>query len=336
MPIARMITIKDIAAAIGRSTATVDRVLNNRPGVRDATRRAVLEAAEQLHYPRALRPRRGFDMVLPNAGGFVAALADHARPSGADASAPWTVRVHTCDYADPVGIAKLLRGLAESSAGVALVAVDHIDIRNALRTLIDRSVPVVTMLTDISSLPHQGYVGVDNRVAGRLAGYLIGRFLGDAPANVVVFTGSRAFRGHDEREMGFRSVVREHFPYLAIREVLEIGEDPEAGFAATTRLLDGEAVAAIYNIGAGSAGIARALQAVPRTRKPVFVAHDLSVDTRTYLAAGTIDAVIDQNAAAIVERTIARLIAARGTRLLGVSEMMESRIVLMENIPLDQ
>lgn len=49
-----MVTVKDIAAAVGVSVATVSNVLNERPNVGDATRRKVLEVARRLGY----RPNR--------------------------------------------------------------------------------------------------------------------------------------------------------------------------------------------------------------------------------------------------------------------------------------
>ncbi len=43
-------TVSDIAKSCGLSTATVDRVLNNRPGASAANRQRVMEAAKQLGY----------------------------------------------------------------------------------------------------------------------------------------------------------------------------------------------------------------------------------------------------------------------------------------------
>ena len=43
-------TVSDIARNCGLSTATVDRVLNNRAGVSAANRQRVMEAAKQLGY----------------------------------------------------------------------------------------------------------------------------------------------------------------------------------------------------------------------------------------------------------------------------------------------
>ncbi len=325
-----MATIRDIAKATRHSTATVDRVLNNRPGVRDATRQAILKAAADLNYGRAPALDLAFDIVLPNAGGFMRDLASHMTALATDRP----VRVHFVNYDAPEEIVHRLDALGLKSAGIALVALDHILIREALKSLIQRNTPVVTLLTDISSLPHQGYIGIDNRLAGRLAGHLIGRFLPRTRSQIALFTGSNAYRGHEEREMGFRGMIRENFPHLHILEALEIAESDDAGYDTTRRLLETEPpLAAIYNIGAGSDGIARAISGRDPATKPVFIAHDLSPDTRRHLLSGAIDALIDQNAALTAQRALARLQAAAGHHMLGVCDVMDSRIIFRDNIP---
>jgi DNA-binding LacI/PurR family transcriptional regulator len=50
MPPKRNVTLKTIAEAVGVSTATVSRVLNDRPGVSDAMRQRVLETAQRIGY----------------------------------------------------------------------------------------------------------------------------------------------------------------------------------------------------------------------------------------------------------------------------------------------
>lgn len=62
-------TLADIAAHAGVSEATVSRVLNEKPGVADAKRKAVLTALDLLGYerPSRLRPRTGrpVGLILP-------------------------------------------------------------------------------------------------------------------------------------------------------------------------------------------------------------------------------------------------------------------------------
>jgi LacI family transcriptional regulator len=68
-----MVTVKDIAAAVGVSVATVSNVLNDRPNVGAAIRRKVLEVARQLGYrpnraAQAMRTgrTRAIGLVLPD------------------------------------------------------------------------------------------------------------------------------------------------------------------------------------------------------------------------------------------------------------------------------
>lgn len=329
-----MVTISDIAKATRHSTATVDRVLNNRPGVRETTRQTILKAAADLKYARALPATLTFDFVLPSTGGFMRMLAEYINRLALDSDVGRQVNLHFVNYDAPEALVDLLETFHGSSAGVGLVALDHILIREALKGLIRKNVPVVTLLTDISSLPHQGYIGTDNRLAGRLAGHLIGKFLSGRKGKAAIFTGSRAYRGHEEREMGFRSIMREHFPNLHVLDALEIGESESAALAATKELLASHPdLAAIYNIGAGTGGIAQALRDVPEASKPVLVAHDLSADTRRHLLSGAIDVILDQNAELTAKRAVTRLKSAVDNQMLGVCEVMDSRIIFKDNIP---
>ena len=105
-----------------------------------------------------------------------------------------------------------------------------------------------------------------------------------------------SYRGHEEREMGFRHIVREEFPNLEVVELREMRDDQETAFSEATQLLQRHRdLAEFYNIGAGNEGIARALNANPGQRRIVYIAHELTAHNRARLLDGTLDAVIDQN-----------------------------------------
>src|SRR5205823_7219414 len=90
----------------------------------------------------------------------------------------------------------------------------------------------------ILHVPLDAYVGIDSRQAGRLAGYLLGRFLGTSePKKVAMFAGSLSYRGHEEREMGFRHILAEEFPNLAVVELGEMRDDREQGYVGAAGLL---------------------------------------------------------------------------------------------------
>jgi LacI family transcriptional regulator len=170
-------------------------------------------------------------------------------------------------------------------------------VREAIRGLAADGAQVVTLATDILQAPRVAYVGIDNRQAGRLAGYVLGRFLGTTePRKVAMFAGSLSYRGHEEREMGFRHMLAEEFQNLTIVELREILEDRDKAYAEASALLDRyEDLAGIYNIGAGNRGIARALEERGRERSVVFIGHEATEGTKQLLLDGTMDAVIDQN-----------------------------------------
>ena len=107
----------------------------------------------------------------------------------------------------------------------------------------------------------EDFCTVHLRAPGKVS-YVLGRFLGtSAPKKVALFAGSLSYRGHEEREMGFRHILAEEFPNLQIVELREMLDDREKAFAEASALLDRHGdLAGIYNIGAGNQGIARALK----------------------------------------------------------------------------
>ena len=334
------LTIKDVAKAVRISTATVDRVLNNRPGVRESTRRRVLEAAAAMGYSHVSAHMAGMDFLLPTRPAtFMEQLATLLRKAGAeylpqnDSNAAG-IRIHHIDYNKPEQVARLLAKIRQETSGIGIVTLDHILIRDALKSAIENGVPVITLLSDISSLPHQGFIGVDNRLAGRLAGYLIGRLVPDG--QIAIFTGSQGYRGHEEREMGFRHILRTEFHHLRVLPTLETGENADTGCRVMAELIaTNPELRAVYNTGAGSEGIARAIEEKSAHSHLTFVAHELSSETKPFLLSGVIDAVIDENLPALAARAVNRLAMAARHKMLGTCVAEDARVVVRENVPVD-
>ena len=332
-------TIGDIARAARVSTATVDRVLNERQGVRGVTRARVIAAARAIGYlPDAepappcapapgLRSAERAQHVHGPAGGHLAGLGE-ARAGEVE------VRVHRVDGFSPEALAASLRELQGTSAGIGIIALDHPLVREAIREAAAVGTPVLTLVSDIAHAPRIAYVGIDNRNAGRLAGHLLGRFVPGSAGEVALFAGSLSYRGHEEREMGFRHILADEFPSLRIVELREVRDDLERSYREASRLLaDRPQLRGIYNIGAGNRGIARALEEAGRSREIVFIGHELTEHTRRFLLSGTMDAAIDQNPRVEAREAIDRLLhAARGEH---VPDPMPIRIhaIFRENMP---
>jgi LacI family transcriptional regulator len=336
--------IADIAAAAGVSTATVDRVLHGRPNVRAGTAQRVLKAASALGYlPEGQLAQVGrpaplqLSFLLPAGSNRYLRMLGETVSYSADQLAPYNVRcrVHQVEGFNPQVLAERLLHHGRRSDGVAFMALEHPLVREAVHQLAEMGVPVVTLVSDLSNSRRAAYVGLDNRAAGRTAALLLGRFIGPRPATVALIAGSRSYRGHEEREMGFLSLIEEMFPQLQVAGLREGHDDADTNHRQTRALLEQyPTLAGIYNIGGASDGIARALKESGRDQKVVFIGHGLSPDTRSLLIDGTLDAVITQSPQSVVGNAVRIFRNLRDGRdaMAGV-EALRLNLVLRENLP---
>ncbi|NBZ87165.1 LacI family DNA-binding transcriptional regulator [Stagnihabitans tardus] len=325
-------TLTDISREAGVSPATVDRVLNERPGVKEHTRAHVLAVARRLGYIDRATPTLRLAFLLPQGTNtFIQMLRAQI-----EAQAPEGVatRVETFEGFDPSALAARIAGLRGTVDGLGVIALDHPLVREAIRGLCASGVKVVTLCSDIQSTPRIAYIGTDNAQAGRLAGHVLGRFLG-GQGKVALMAGSLSYRGHQEREMGFRQVLHEDFPELQVVELREMLDDREKARAETLALIDRHPdLAAIYNVGAGSYGIGQALKDRRLAGKIVLIGHEATPGNKAMLLDGTMDAVIDQNPRVEAREALACLTAAlRGEAYTPIPP--RQHIIFRENIPED-
>lgn len=342
MTVTMKATVADIAKSCGLSTATVDRVLNNRPGASAANRQRVMEAAKQLGYLPVLdqvalpsRPAH-LEFFLPiGSNDFMMDLARHIEDYAARLPLVASCRIHNLAGISPNALQAAVENLSLKANGVGVIAVDHPRTRNILREVVEAGLRLVTLVSDVPAAPRSAYVGIDNRVAGRTAALLMGRFLGGRTGHLAMVVGSRSYRGHEEREMGFRSVLSEEFPNLTVTSAVEINDEPEVSYTATMKELHNEPeLLGIYCVGAGRSGVAKALLEAKPQKKPVFICHDLTKETRDYLVDDLADVVIDQNARLIAEQSVIRLLGSIASSAPYLTKkFIEPRLIFKENVP---
>lgn len=339
----RAARIDDVARLAGVSTATVDRVLNERPGVRAVTVQRVLRAAGELGYlaegtlpAAALKPLR-LRILLPAGNNRFLVMLGRLIANSQDLLASFNMRARV-DYIDgfkPELLAQHLRQAGRDADGIAFMALEHPAVREAVAWLAGRGVPAVTLISDLAGTDRVAYVGLENRSVGRTAAYLIARFIGRRPAKVAMIAGSLSYRAHEEREMGFLHLFEERFPEIEVVGLRE-GHDEEARNYRQTKMLLARHpdLAGIYNIGGGPEGIARALREAGRHHEVVFVGHGLTPETRALLIEGVMDAVITQNPHMALMDCVSIFANLRAGRPAshGV-ERPRTEIILPENLP---
>jgi LacI family transcriptional regulator len=337
------LTLRDIARQAGVSLATVDRVLHNRPGVRLDTVRRVKEAIArnsfQPHVAAAELARgraRRFAFVLPSGPNlFMQQIQSYLGEMAAWLSARrLAVEIVATDVFDATVLAASLEGLVGDYEGVAVVALDHPSVRAAIGDLVAGGTKVVTLVSDVPSSRRHHYVGIDNIAAGRTAGALVGRLVGPKPGKVAIVAGSHGLRDHAERIFGFSQVMASEFSGLNVLPVIEGRDEDERSEKLTAKLLARHPdIVGLYNVGAGTPGVAKALIEQGR-ENVVFVGHDVTVVTRKLLLQGVMDAAISQNPGHEARAAVRVLLAlARGEPILSEQEKIRIDIVMRDNLP---
>lgn len=338
-------TVHDIAAKAGVSLATVDRVINLRPGVHAMTRAKVEAAIVELGYVRDiaaanLAKGRSYALVfiLPNNdNSFMAGLRAEVRAAAARSYLERTsIRIIEVPPFDAAALAQALDvARLEKPSGVAFVAIDAEEVVEATDRLADAGIAAVTLVSDLTGSRRDHFAGVDNVAAGRTAASLMGRFLPAQEGDIAVLAGSMMVKDHRERLAGFSAVLEQEFPALRLLPVLEGRDDPEVVEKLVGECLDNSPqLQGLYSLGAGNRGLIKALKlAQPRARLRV-IAHELSENTANALADGVFDAVLNQDAGHEVRSAI-RVLKARadGLSVIEAQERIRIDIFLRDNLP---
>jgi LacI family transcriptional regulator len=320
------ITIAQLAAEAGVSIATVDRLLNGREKVRADTAQKVEQAARRLgfHGANAITSRMGVDRP-ERTFGFILQKGDHAfyqhfareLQTAMAGSVSHRIRVNLrfAETTQPAELAALIRSLSGKVDALAATGLDHPEVTQAVGELRGEGIATFSLLSDFAQGVRESYLGLNNLKVGRTIGWLMAR-LAQAPGPVGVFIGGTRFHGHELRETGFRSSLREYAPHLTMLDPLVNMENQEFTYEATAQMLDEHPeLAGIYCAGGGMEGAIAALRERPDRRGVVLVVNELTDETRLALQHRVAAIVMSTPLRALCGELLQMMIAAADTGL---------------------
>lgn len=206
-------TMKEIAYMCGVSRGTVDRVLNNRGNVKEATAERIRSVAKSIGYiaPSSTRPvprdtrtiRIGilvnaighsyFSQILSGMMKALEGLSRYQVSGVVKLSGGFDVdqQIHLLDEL-----------LAQNVNGLAITPVNHPRVAEKLRTFTERGIPVVCVSALISDFDYFAFVGCEHYLSGRIAGGFARKLL-PAGGKVALLTSHHSMISLSRRLKGF-------------------------------------------------------------------------------------------------------------------------------------
>ncbi len=225
------IRIKDIAARAGVSVGTVDRVLHNRPNVSPPAREKVEKALKEMNYQpnmyaSALAYNRSytFYFIMPKIEEGALKACEVRRDFHVDVQMLYYER-----FNDDTFIEAYQNCLAQSPEGVIIVP-SSLDLTRQFTDLLhEQNIPFVMLDSYMPDLKPLSFYGQDSFSSGYFAAKMLMLIAKDTSEIMIMKqmkNGRVASKQQDNREVGFRHYMHDHFPNITIQEVnLPLEED---------------------------------------------------------------------------------------------------------------
>lgn len=329
-------SIKQIAFAADVSTATVDRVLNGRPGVREKTRKKVEAAIESLTHSQNVRSApdlKGLRIAFVlNTTDLLTTAYEALIPRLAARLGlvqPPLVLRFAADQV--VEAAHEMRHFANGLDGVVLVARWNQEMVGQINATAEAGTDVVCVTTDFPGSRRLCYVGMDQVVAGRLAARLVA-LRQSGPDQLVGLHIGRNWRCEGEREMGFRSTLRELNFQGEIVEMPTSGGTAEEAYDLLTGLRKrGRHVDFVYSPSSGVLGLSKAIEDQDPDKRTFIIGHELFAPLKDLLDAGMLGAQVAANNFDVLTECLKMLALRRAGQLVPSSVFLPTHLVTKEN-----
>jgi LacI family transcriptional regulator len=292
-----------LIAEIARvSRGTVDRALHGRGGINEATRRRVLEIAQQIGYrpnlaARALSTNKATAKVgvcIPREIHFfydelwsgVLGEADRVSQFGLE------FKHHPIQNLGEGDVEAFQELVSSGVDGIIITAGNPKDLKPLIDEAESKGIRVVCVDTDASESRRSSAVCVEPHLSGGVAGELLGKIVPPG-SKVAVVAGTLTAEDHRRKAEGFSETFPKHCPGGETAAIIEGHEDDEETYRKTLDLMrQVPDLAGIYVNTVNCLPVCRALRAGDREGKVRLITSDLFPDMCPYFEKGTISASI--------------------------------------------
>lgn len=308
------ITMKEIAYMCSVSRGTVDRVLNNRGGVKPETEQRIRAMAASLGYG-APASRASDSAFRTFQVGFLINAVGHeyyteilngimmellSYPQG---SITAVTRMSSGFDVD-----QQLQMLDEiDKAGVQALAVtpaNHPRIVERLNRFTARGIPVVLISARLDGFDYFAFVGPNHYQSGRIAGGYARRIL-PGHGSVAILTASRSTPGHTLRVKGFQDAILAGRHSFTLYEPIQTFDDDVIAYKALSSFIVNHPDTSLFFFAAG--GYSGGFQAIADAglfRKSQIIAFDTKDIAVQYLKEGIVSALFSQHPRHQGKRTV--------------------------------
>ncbi|MFK0386799.1 LacI family DNA-binding transcriptional regulator [Agrobacterium sp. NPDC090273] len=310
-------TIDDLARESRVSVSTIDRILSGRGQVKPSTMEHVLAVAEHIGFygVETIRnrllgdaPERRFGFLLNSRSRLLYSelaqeLTEIVRKTVAVRG--HFVVSHLTDT-DPDRAADALVELGKECDAIACVCIDHPVVSAAADELARRGIPVVAMISDISSPARAGFVGANDHQLGRTAGWFANRLA--RPGKAVVLVGSERYTCQQQAEASFRSFLRTQTTALELLNTKSTEESDETAERVTLELLkEHSGLSVLFAAGGGIDGICAGIEKSGRN-DITLIGCEMTRSTRSRVTSGEIDVLLVHPVVEIAHQAVCAMI----------------------------